>query len=375
MKKYFVPFILMLALGCKNDSDQLSVSGTVSNNPSKQAVYLDLIELDAVSPTTLDTAVIEAGTGRFKLETTPPAEEGIYRLRFEEDGVFVLLASDRNDIEFNADWKDFGKYTTNSSSSNSFRDMLKAFNDRVSVINAKRQALLNQQAQGATDSLLRAGEADFNAYVNTTEDFLLKYADTTKSPSVALYIVGPLLRTQLEAERFEPVMTSMSKRFTDHSMVQKVVKEYFGYMQQQKSALKIGQPAPDFTLADPEGKMISLSSFKGKYVLVDFWASWCGPCRQENPNVVAAFKQYGNKNFTILGVSLDKAKDPWVKAIKDDQLTWTHVSDLKYWESAVVPMYNIQGIPFNVLLDPQGNIVAMNLRGTSLQAKLSEYIK
>jgi peroxiredoxin len=158
-------------------------------------------------------------------------------------------------------------------------------------------------------------------------------------------------------------------------MVQKVVKEYFGYMQQQKSALKLGQPAPDFTLPDPDGKMISLSSLKGKYVLVDFWAAWCGPCRQENPNVVAAYKQYSNKNFTILGVSLDKAKEPWLKAIKDDQLTWTHVSDLKYWESIVVPMYNIQGIPFNVLLDPQGNIIATNLRGTSLQAKLSEVIK
>jgi peroxiredoxin len=375
MKKYIVPFIFLLASACKSSVDQFSVSGTVSNNPSKQAVYLDLIELDGVTPTTLDTAVIEAGSGRFELETTPSPEEGIYRLRFEKDGVFVLLASDRNDIEFNADWKDFGKYTTNSANSNSFREMLKAFNEKVAVINSKRASLIAQQQQGAADSLIRAGEADFNAYVNATEDYLLKYADTTKSPSVALYIVGPLLRKQLEAERFEPVMTSMSKRFNDHPMVQKVVKEYFGYMQQQKSALKLGQPAPDFTLPDPDGKMISLSSLKGKYVLVDFWAAWCGPCRQENPNVVAAYKQYSNKNFTILGVSLDKAKEPWLKAIKDDQLTWTHVSDLKYWESIVVPMYNIQGIPFNVLLDPQGNIIATNLRGTSLQAKLSEVIK
>jgi peroxiredoxin len=375
MKKYIVPFILLLATACKSNVDQFSVSGTVSNNPARQAVYLDLIELDGVTPTTLDTAVLEAGSGRFELETTPSPEEGIYRLRFEKDGVFVLLASDRNDIELNADWKDFGNYTTNSANSNSFREMLKAFNEKVAVINSKRESLIAQQQQGAADSLIRAGEADFNAYVNTTEDYLLKYADTTKSPSVALYIVGPLLRTQLEAERFEPVMTSMSKRFNDHPMVQKVVKEYFGYMQQQKSALKLGQPAPDFTLPDQDGKMISLSSLKGKYVLVDFWASWCGPCRQENPNVVAAYKQYSNKNFTILGVSLDKAKEPWLKAIKDDQLTWTHVSDLKYWESIVVPMYNIQGIPFNVLLDPQGNIVATNLRGSSLQAKLSEIIK
>jgi peroxiredoxin len=375
MRIYIVPFILLLALACKNKSEQLSVNGTLINNPSRQTVYLDLIELDAVTPATLDTAVVEAGTGRFELGTTPPSEEGIYRLRFEKDGVFVILASDRNDIEFNANWKDFGNYTTNSANSNSFREMLKSFNERVAVINTKRESLIAKQQQGSSDSLIRAGEADFNTYVNTTEDFLLKYADTTKSPSVALYIVGPLLRTQLEAERFEPVMTSMSKRFTDHPMVQKVVKEYFGYMQQQKSALKPGQPAPDFTLPDPDGKMISLSSLKGKYVLVDFWASWCGPCRLENPNVVSAYKQYSNKNFTILGVSLDRAKEPWLKAIKDDLLTWTHVSDLKYWESIVVPMYNIQGIPFNVLLDPQGNIVATNLRGSSLQAKLSEYIK
>ncbi len=375
MKKYILPFIIILAAGCKNATDQLSVRGTVINNPAKQAVYLDLIELDAVTPTTLDTAVMEAGTGKFELETAPPAEEGIFRLRFEKDGVFVMLANDRNDIEFNADWKNFGDYSTNSASSNSFREMLKSFNEKVAVINSKRTALIEQRNNGAVDSVLRAGEADFNAYVNTTEEYLLKYADTTKSPSVALYIVGPLLRTQLEAERFEPVMTSMSKRFSNHPMIQKIVKEYFDYMQQQKSALKLGQPAPDFSLPDPDGKMITLSSFRGKYVLVDFWASWCGPCRQENPNVVAAYKQYSNKNFTILGVSLDKTKDPWVKAIKDDQLTWTHVSDLKYWESSVVPMYNIQGIPFNVLLDPQGNIVATNLRGTSLQAKLSEVIK
>lgn len=375
MKKFLLPFALVFVFACKNQTNEFSVSGTVSNNPARQAVYLDLIELDAVSPTTLDTAVLEAGTGKFNLQAPAVPEEGIYRLRFEKDGVFIMLASDIKEIEVKADWKDFGKYTTNSASSNSFREMLKSFNEKVAVINSRRDALIAKRSEGAADSVLRAGEADFNAFVNQTEEYLLKYADTTASPSVALYIVGPLLRTQLEAERFEPIMTSMSKRFSGHPMVQKVVKDYFSFMQQQQSAVRIGNPAPDFTLPDPEGKMVSLSSFKGKYVLVDFWASWCGPCRQENPNVVAAFRQYSNKNFTILGVSLDKAKDPWVRAIKDDQLTWTHVSDLKYWESSVVPMYNIQGIPFNVLLDPQGNVIATNLRGTSLQAKLSEVLK
>jgi thiol-disulfide isomerase/thioredoxin len=121
--------------------------------------------------------------------------------------------------------------------------------------------------------------------------------------------------------------------------------------------------------------MISLKSFRGKYVLVDFWASWCGPCRQENPTVVAAFNRFKDKNFTVLGVSLDENKANWLQAIQDDKLSWTHVSDLKQWESVVVPMYQIQGIPFNVLVDPTGKIIASGLRGEDLEKTLSSVLK
>jgi len=111
-------------------------------------------------------------------------------------------------------------------------------------------------------------------------------------------------------------------------------------------------------------------------VLVDFWASWCGPCRRENPNVVQAFNQFKNKNFTILGVSLDRPgqKENWIKAIKEDNLTWTHISDLKFWQSEVVPVYQLSGIPFNVLVDPDGKVVAENLRGNALEQKLQEFL-
>jgi peroxiredoxin len=138
----------------------------------------------------------------------------------------------------------------------------------------------------------------------------------------------------------------------------------------------IGRMAPEFTQNDTLDQPVQLSSFKGRYLLIDFWASWCGPCRQENPNVVKVFNQYKDKNFHILGISLDRAgqKDKWMKAIYDDNLTWSHVSDLKFWDNAVSKQYGIRAIPQNLLLDPSGKIIAKNLRGEALAKKMEELL-
>jgi peroxiredoxin len=138
--------------------------------------------------------------------------------------------------------------------------------------------------------------------------------------------------------------------------------------------LAIGQVAPEISLPNPEGEIIPLSSLRGKYVLVDFWAKWCGPCRKENPNVVAAYNKFKDKGFTVYGVSLDRNKADWLQAIQQDGLTWTHVSDLKFWNSEAAKTYNITAIPFSLLLDPEGKIIGKNLRGAGLHEKLEEVL-
>lgn len=152
------------------------------------------------------------------------------------------------------------------------------------------------------------------------------------------------------------------------------VKDLDGIIKQLEN-VQIGKVAPEFSLPDTAGVSVSLSDFRGKYVLLDFWASWCPPCRRENPNVVKAFNEYKDKNFTVIGISLDKDKSKWMKAIADDHLTWTHLSDLKYWDSEIPALYGVRGIPANVLLGPDGVILAKNITGEDLHKTLQEVIK
>ena len=190
-----------------------------------------------------------------------------------------------------------------------------------------------------------------------------------KAPSLA--VINLLQSNVLDKDQYYDTYVQVAGKLKQAWPEYSRTQEFVSYVDKMKLTA-VGQPAPEIALPDPQGKIVPLSSMKGKYVLVDFWAKWCGPCRQENPNVVRAYQKYKDKGFTVYGVSLDRNRADWLQAIQQDNLTWTHVSDLKYWQSEAAKTYNITGIPFSLLLDPNGVIIAKNLRGAALHQKLEE---
>jgi peroxiredoxin len=209
----------------------------------------------------------------------------------------------------------------------------------------------------------------FKAVQKEREATLKNFIATHPNSYLSLMAISSMGGPSADVNMIEPLYNSLSQKLKDSEAGLQLKQSFVAL-----KATAIGSAAPDFTQNDENGKPVKLSSFKGKYVLLDFWASWCGPCRQENPNVVRIFNKYKTKNFTVLGVSLDKpeGKAAWLNAIKADGLTWTHVSDLKYWNNAAATLYFVDSIPQNFLIDPQGKIVAKNLRGADLESKLIE---
>lgn len=285
-------------------------------------------------------------------------------------GAFPVFI-EKGDINFIADTKNIRNYKVENSKSNDeythfMTDVMGAFDKKVRDLGAKYGTA---QKNGDTAELNRL-EKKYEGIENDRKNTMLQYIKDNSKSVVAPYIIYSN-SYMFEINELEEAANSTDKSIANNKFV-KLLKARVATLKR----VQVGQPYIDITQDDPKGNPVSLSSVvkDNKYVLVDFWASWCQPCRRENPNVVNAYHKYHNKGFTVFGVSFDNRKDDWVRAIQADGLVWTQVSDLKGWGNGAVKLYGVQSIPQNVLIGPDGKIVARNIRGEALQNKLKELL-
>ncbi len=327
-------------------------------------------------PVILDSQKISGPSGSLTFQGKN-TQEGIYELVFGDNILAIPLINDVPGIQIDADLsktKDF--YSVSGSvASKQLQSLLDSVGSKNTEIQNSFNTLDSLKKMNAPDSVLVAANNTKNTAISSLNDYLKQFIQTTPNATLGVLALGWASRSLPPAE-MDSQLKGLKTRFPGNTFLAEMEKASSQQQQAEPSsgASWVGKTVPELTMPDVNGNDISISSFRGKYLLIDFWASWCGPCRMENPNVVKAYNAFKGKNFTILGVSLDKDKESWKKAISQDHLAWSQMSDLKYWNSQAVDIFGFQGIPYNVLVDPSGKVIGESLRGEELDAKLKQVL-
>lgn len=358
MKKIFLAILLLPALCMAQTAKGYTVKGNIKGLNAQVSLVA------AVENKTAATDNAVNGTFVLKGQMTDP---DLYQIIIPGSKAPIDLFMGNDAVTITGDMADMNTIKVSGSV---FNDEYTAFKQEFypyfEKLNGIGNSLNTEKDPSKRQSMIQEYTGMRNRILEATAKFV---GEKSGSPVSSLLLLSVMRLyespTELE-ERFTQLQPSARKGAIARQLEKTISDAKIG---------AVGTMAMDFTQKDVNGKPITLSSFKGKYVLVDFWASWCRPCRAENPNVVNAYQTYKDKNFTVLGVSLDQQKPNWLDAIKADNLTWTHVSDLQYWNNAVAQLYHIQSIPANMLIDPNGKIIAKDLRGEALNQKLKELLK
>lgn len=358
MKSIILILSIAILMGaCSNPSNQFEIAGNLDMIGDQQVV---LARADDNTLFPLDSTQVKQGKFSFRGEIETPE---MYYLHFKASDQYLgfFVEQGKLSIAGTTQQPEYSGLPTQALYDR-LLDQLRVFELQFEELSHQyRDAMASRDEMAQKLIEERAGDIEEEQIA-----MLLDFVKTNTESVVAPYVLMNNLN-RIELDETEDAMAALDPSV--HASI------YYTSLNEQVETMRltaIGRKAPLFEQNDPDGNPVSLDSFRGKYVLLDFWAAWCSPCRKENPNIVAAYEKYKEKGFEVFGVSLDRDRNSWLKAIKDDNLTWTNVSDLNYWNNEASRLYNVSSIPASFLLDPDGAIIAKNLRGQDLHDKLAE---